>query len=92
MTLKTWKDLEQLKELNIIWLQGKGKQAEFYLEFYVGGRSPVLFLFVETTYLHHYIISILPWDTELVIWINQANPLQNERDSFSTVSIRENTL
>lgn len=63
MTLNTWKDFEQLKYLKIIWSQGKREHAEFYLEFFVGGRSLVLLLFVETTYLHHYIIAILPWDT-----------------------------
>lgn len=62
MTLKTWKDLEQLKHLNIIWSQGKGEHAEFYLDIYVGGRSFILFLFVETTYLHSSVISVLPWD------------------------------
>lgn len=62
MTLKTWKDLEQLKYLNIIWSQGKEEHAEFYLNIYVGGRSFILFLFVETTYLHHYVISVLSWD------------------------------
>lgn len=63
MTLNTWKDFEQLKYLNIIWSQGKSEHAELYLEFFVGGRSLVLLLFVETTYLHHCIIAILPWDT-----------------------------
>lgn len=50
MILKTWKDLEQLKYLNIIRSQGKGEHVEFYLDIYVGGRSFILYLFVETTY------------------------------------------
>lgn len=62
MQLKTWEDLEQLKCLNIIWSQGKGEYAQFYLDIYVGGRSFILSLFVETTYLHCYLISLLPWD------------------------------
>lgn len=62
MPLKTWKYLEQLKYLNIIWSQGKGEYAQFYLDIYVRGRSFILFLFVQTTYLRRYLISVLPWD------------------------------
>lgn len=59
----------------------------------MGGMSLVLFLFVETTYLHRYIITVFPWDTVSRLFGSTEQTLYKMKGIiFTTGTTGQNTL